>query len=123
MMWRSRYSRTNNDSSSAESGMGEFFLGDERQNLLAMIEEVAQRVEDLRLGYAKCLGNLQDRFPLSMQRGDVPNGHAQPVDHRLAPTDIRQALDMRMLCLDRFGHASTSKSAERISEYTRQVDE
>ena len=38
--------------------MGSRFLEDEREDFVAMIKEVAQRVENLGLGYAQALGDF-----------------------------------------------------------------
>ena len=62
MIWRSRYSRTKSVSSPIELGMRLLFLGDEREDFVAMIEEVAQGVEDLGLGDAERLGDLHEWF-------------------------------------------------------------
>jgi hypothetical protein len=67
-----------------ESGVDRLFLGCQRKNLLAMVEEVAKGVENLGLGDAQRLGDLKDGFALPMKRDHVPDGHTQPIDHRLA---------------------------------------
>jgi len=89
--------------------MGLLFLGDEREDFVAMIEEVAKRVEDLSLGYAQGLGDIENRFAALMQRDHVTNGYAQPVDHRLAATDAFQPDNVGVLSLHGFGHADSSE--------------
>jgi hypothetical protein len=54
--------------------MGLLFRGDEREDFVAMIEEIAERVEDLSLGDTERLGDLEDRFAAPVQRNDVANG-------------------------------------------------
>jgi hypothetical protein len=49
------------------------FPADSCQNLFAMIEEIAERVENLGLGDVQCLGDLQNRFASLMERNDVTN--------------------------------------------------
>jgi hypothetical protein len=88
--------------------MGLFFLGDEREDFVAMIEEVAQGVEDLSLGEAQGLGDLQDRFALSVERNDVTDANPQAVDDGLAAADAFQPDDVRMFGLDSFWHAPAS---------------
>ena len=88
--------------------MGLLFLSDERENLLAMIEEIAEGVEDLGLSDAQCLGDLQDRLALPVQRDHVTNAHAQPVDYRLTAADAFESDNVRMLGLDHLGHALAS---------------
>jgi hypothetical protein len=92
--------------------MGLFFLGDEREDFVAMIEEVAQGVEDLSLGQAQGLGDLQDRFATPMKRDDVTDGYLQAVDHGLAAADAFQPDDVRMPSFDSFCHALASQQKE-----------
>src|SRR5437879_3020532 len=91
-----------------ESGMGLLFLSDERQDLVAMVEEVAKRVEDLSLAYAQGLGDIENRFTALMQRDHMTNGYAQPIDHRLAAADALQPDNVGVLGLHGFGHADFS---------------
>jgi hypothetical protein len=51
--------------------MGLLFLGDEREDFVPMVGEVAEGVEDLGLGDAQRLGDLQDRFAAPVQRNPV----------------------------------------------------
>jgi hypothetical protein len=99
---------TKSPSGPAESGMGLLFLSDEREDFVAMVEEVAERVEDLGLGDAQRLGDLQDGFAAPVQRDHVADGHPQPVDYGFAAADAFQPDDVRMLGLDGFGHALAS---------------
>jgi hypothetical protein len=89
--------------------MGVLFLGDEREDFVAMIEEVAQRVEHLGLGDAQGLGNLENRFTAPVQRRNVPDRHAQPIDHGLTAADALKADDVRVLSSHGFSHARGSK--------------
>jgi len=89
--------------------MGLLFLGDEREDFVAMIEEVAKRVEDLSFAYAQCLGDVENRFAALTQRDHVTNGHAQPVDHRLAAADAFQPDNVGVVRLHGFGHADSSE--------------
>src|SRR5262245_19637352 len=103
MMWRSKYRRRKSPSGLAESGMGLLFLGDQREDLVAVVEEVAQRVEDLGLGDAQRLGDLQDRFALPVQRDHVTDRHPQPVDHGFAAADPFDSDDVGVTRLDGLG--------------------
>jgi hypothetical protein len=89
--------------------MGLFFLGNEREDFIAMVEEITQRVEDLGLGNAQGLGDVEDRFALLMERDHVPDGHAQSINHRLAAADAFQPDDVRVFGLNRFGHVDLSE--------------
>src|SRR6516162_5120511 len=95
--------------------MGLFFLGDQRQDFITMVEEITQRVENLRLGDAQRLGDIQDRFALPMQRHDVANGHTQAIDYRLAAADAFEANDMRMFGLHSLWHAHSSSFFHQCS--------
>ena len=77
--------------------MGSLFLEDEREDFFAMIKEVAQRVENLGLGYAQALGNFQYRFAAPVKRGDVAHGNPQTVDDGLASANGIDAKDVRVL--------------------------
>jgi hypothetical protein len=88
--------------------MGLLFPGDEREDFVAMIEEVTERVEDLSLGDAQGLGDLDNRFTALAQSHHVTDGHAQPVDHRLAAAHAFQPDDVGVLGLYRFGHVDCS---------------
>jgi hypothetical protein len=92
--------------------MGLLFLGDEREDFVAMVEEVAQGVEDLGLGNAEGLGNLQDRFAAPVQRGHVADGHPQAVDDGLAAANAWEADDVRVLGLDGLGLAFASREKD-----------
>ena len=92
--------------------MGLLFLGDEREDFALMIEEVAQGVEDLCLGDAQGLGDLQDRLAATVQRDDVTNRDPQAVDDRLAAADTFQPDDVRMLGLDRLSHRLASEEMD-----------
>jgi len=100
--------RTKSLSRPAELGMGLLFLGDEREDFVAMIEEVAQRMEDLCLGDTQRLGNLQDRFAAPVQRDHVADGNAQPVNDGLTSAYSIEANNMGMLRLDGLGHPFVS---------------
>ncbi len=52
MMYRLKYRRMKSASRPFESLMGLLFVGDEREDFLAMVEEVAEGVEDLSLSDA-----------------------------------------------------------------------
>ena len=84
--------------------MGLLFLGDEHEDFSAMIEEIAQRVEDLGLGDLQVLGDLQDRFAAPMRRSDMAHGNSQPVNDGLASANAIKANDVGVLRLDRLGH-------------------
>jgi hypothetical protein len=88
--------------------MGLLFLGDEREDFVAMIEEVTKRVEDLGLGDAQSLGDIENRFAALMQRDHVTDTHAQSVDHRLAAADAFEPDYVGVLGLHGFGHADSS---------------
>lgn len=107
-MWRSKYRRTKSGSRPFESGMGLLFLGDQREDFVAVVEEVAQRVEDLGLGDAQRLGDLQGRLAEPVQRDDMADRHPQPVDHGFAAADAFQPNDVRVLSPDGLGYALAS---------------
>jgi hypothetical protein len=92
--------------------MGLLFLGDERPDLVPMVEKVAQRVENLGLADAQRLGDLQDRFAAPVQGSDVADGHAQAVDQGLAAADAFEADDVRMFGFDGLGHALASEGKD-----------
>jgi hypothetical protein len=89
--------------------MGLLFLSDKREDLLAMVEEVAEGVEDLGFGDAQRFGDIQYRFTLSVQCDHVADGHPQTVNHRLAAADAFEPDDMRIRGLDGFGHTVASE--------------
>ena len=76
MMWRSRYSRTKSVSRLGESGMGLFFLSDQRGDLVAMVKEVAEGMIDLGLGQTEAFADFLNGFAALMKRGDLPDRHA-----------------------------------------------
>jgi hypothetical protein len=86
------------------SVMGQLFLGDERQDFVAMVEEVTERVENLGLGYAQSFSNLQNGFAALMQGNHVADSDAQGIDNRFAAADAREAHDVRVLALHCIGH-------------------
>ncbi len=106
------HSRTKSVSRPAELCMGLLFCGDEREDFVAMIEEVAQRVEDLGLGDAQRLGDLQDRFAAPVQRGHVAHGNSQPVNDGLASAYPIKANNVGMLRFDSLGHSFVSEVRE-----------
>jgi hypothetical protein len=99
----------NSDSGTCESAMSVLFLRDQRQDFRAMIEEVAERVEDLRLGNSESLGNVNDRFATLMQRNHVADSHPQPVNDRLASANALQPDDVRMFGFHSLGHTDSPK--------------
>jgi hypothetical protein len=84
--------------------MGLLFLGNERQNLVPMVEEVTEGVEDLGFRDPQGLGDLEDRLATPVQRNYLTHSYPQPIDHRLATADVRDAHDMWMLGFDHLGH-------------------
>jgi hypothetical protein len=88
--------------------MGLFFLGYQRKNILAMVEEVAKGVENLGFGDAQRLGDLQDSLAAPVQCDHMTDGHAQPIDHRLTAAYTLKPDDVRMLSLDHLSHAFAS---------------
>jgi hypothetical protein len=101
--------------------MGLFFFGDGRQNLVAMIEEIAERVEDLCLVQSQGFHYFRDRFPAPMKSSDVSNGDAQPVNYGLATANAFVANDMRMLSLYGIGHSLSVKERNAKRTYYSQV--
>ena len=77
--------------------MGLLFRGDQREDFVAMIEEIAERVEDLCLSDAQRFRDRDDRFATPVQCDDVAHGDSQPVDDRLPSADSIKANDVRML--------------------------
>ncbi len=67
--------------------MSLFFLRDEVHDLLAVIEEIAQTVNNLRLGDVQSVSNFQDRFAAKIESGDMANGDSQTVDEWFPSTD------------------------------------
>ena len=90
--------------------MGLVFLGDEREDFGAMIEEVAQRVENLGLGDAQVLGDLDDRFAAPVQRSNMACGNSEPVNDVLASANAIEPNDVGMLRLDGLGHPFEANS-------------
>src|SRR5262245_47872008 len=88
--------------------MGLLFQSNEPQDLVAVVEEVAKRVEHLGLRDAQGLSDVEDRFAALVQRNDVANRHTQAVDHRFAPADAFEAHDVWVLGLNNLGHAASS---------------
>ena len=86
-----------------------FFLGDKPQDLLAMIGEITQCVEDLGLGNPECLGDLDKRLALPVQRDHVTDRYPQSIDYRLAAANAFKADNVRMLGPHGLGHARSSK--------------
>ena len=64
--------------------MGLPFLGYERGDFVAMIEEIAQTVENLSFGNVQGIRDLEDGFALKVKRGDMPHRDAQSVNNRFA---------------------------------------
>jgi hypothetical protein len=92
----------------AERGMGFLFSGDQRGDLVPVVEELAEGVKDLGLGEVRSFRHLVDGFAAQVQRGHMPHGDPQTVDDRFATTNAFQAYDVRM-----FGFHDCSH--ERIS--------
>jgi hypothetical protein len=92
--------------------MGLLFLSDEREDFVAMVEEVTQGMEDLGLGDAQRFGNFQDRFTAPVQRDDMADGYPQPIDHGLAAANAFKPDDVRMLGLDSLGHGLASEGKD-----------
>jgi hypothetical protein len=84
--------------------MGLLFLRHERQNLLAMVGEVAERVENLGFGDAQGRGNVGNWLPAMVKSRDVTHGHSQAVDYRLAPAQAFEPNDMWVLGLNVLRH-------------------
>ena len=59
-----------------ESGMGLFFLSDQRGDLVAMIKEVAERMIDLGLGQTEVFADFLNGFAALAKGGDLPDRHA-----------------------------------------------
>ena len=91
--------------------MGLLFPDDEREDFVAMIEEIAERVEDLCLGDAERLGDLEDRVAAPVQRDHLAHGNSQPVDDRLPSADL---VVRGSMCCDSKGSRWTS-SAVRLA--------
>jgi hypothetical protein len=92
--------------------MGLLFLGNEGENFVAMVEEVAERVENLGLGEAQSLRDVGNGLPTLMEGGDMTNCHAQAVNDRLAAADAWEADDMWVLGLHDFGHTDFSEETQ-----------
>jgi len=90
--------------------MSKFFLRNQRQDFRAMIEEITEGVKDLRFRDAQRLSNVEDRLAALMQRNNVPDGDAQPVNDRLAPAHAFKPDDVRIFGFRCLGHADSPKS-------------
>jgi hypothetical protein len=84
-----------------------FLLSDQRLDFCPVIEEVTQRMHDLRFGDVQGVGDLRNALTAQVERGDVPHRHAQPIDHRLAATDAFIPHDMRVFGLHYGRHRCT----------------
>jgi len=89
--------------------MGLFFLGNEREDFVAMVAEVTQGVEDLRLGDSQGIRDGGNGFALLMQRDHVAHAHPQSVNHRLAAANACQANNVGVFGLYGFGHPHASQ--------------
>src|SRR5437868_4167755 len=100
MIWRSKYSLTNNASGTGETGMGLVFLVDEGLDFGLMIGEVAKRVEDLGLAQSQRFRDVSNSFSALMERDHMPDRYAEAIDDGLASANPRMAHNMRVLGLD-----------------------
>jgi hypothetical protein len=74
----------------------------------AMVKEVTKRVVDLSLDQTQVFADFLNRFTALMERGDLPNRHAQAVHDWLPATNAWQPNDVRMICLYRVWHGCFS---------------
>jgi hypothetical protein len=88
--------------------MGLLFQGDQRQDFVTVIEEVTQRVENLSLGDAQRLGDVENRFAPLMQGDNVADGHPQAVNHWLTPANAFEANDVGVFGPYSIGHSDFS---------------
>jgi hypothetical protein len=88
--------------------MGFLFSGNQRGDLVPVVEEVAEGVKDLGLGEVQGFRHLMDGFTAQVQRGHMPHGDPQTVDDGFASANAFQANDVRMFGLD-------DRSHERLS--------
>jgi hypothetical protein len=87
--------------------MGLFFQGDQRQNLVAVIKKVTERVENLRLAEVQVLRDFMDTLAALIQRDYVPDGHAQAIDYGFASTKAFDSNNVRGFSLQNIGHFFT----------------
>src|SRR6516164_2157645 len=85
--------------------MGLLFLRHERQNLLAMVGEIAERVENLGFRDAQGRGNVGYWLPAMVKSCHVTHGHSQAVDYRLAAAQAFEPKDMWVLGLNALRHS------------------
>jgi hypothetical protein len=109
MIWRSKYRRTKSVSRLGESGMGLFFLSDQRQNVAPVVEKITQGVENLGLGDPQGFGDVENRFALLMEGDHMTDCHTQPINDGLTAADSFEADDVWMFGFNRFRHARVSK--------------
>ena len=57
--------------------MGPLLLSHQRGDLIAVVELVTQRVENLRIGQSQSFGDLGDRFAAQMKGRDVADADAK----------------------------------------------
>ncbi|HUE74514.1 MAG TPA: hypothetical protein VMP01_26760 [Pirellulaceae bacterium] len=85
--------------------MGLLFRGDERVDLVLMVEEVTECVEHLGLSQSQGLGDIRKGLTVLMQRRHMPHRDAQSIDHGLAAAKALEPDDMRVLSLNFARHA------------------
>jgi hypothetical protein len=88
MMWRSKYRRRKSPSGWWYRAWACSSRAISREGFVAVVEEVAQRVEDLASVMPR-LGDLQDRFALPVQRDHVADGHRNPSITGSPPQTLR----------------------------------
>jgi hypothetical protein len=84
--------------------MGLFFFVDEGLDFALVVGEVAQGVENLRLGQSQSLHDVGDGFTTPMEGRHVADCHAQAINNRLTSANARETYNMGVLGLYSFGH-------------------
>src|SRR5687767_2127006 len=105
----------NSSSGWVGAAMALLFLSDQGGDLLAVVEEVAQGMDDLGFGEVEGGRYLRDRFAQEIEGGHVPNGDAQTVNERLAAANAFPADDVGVLGLDKGRHRNRSLGVLRVT--------
>src|SRR5437764_1125524 len=103
-----RTRRMKSFSASVALAMRLLFARDQSSDFVAMIKEVAQRVDHLGVREVEGPGYLGNRFTPKIKRGYVPHRNSQPVDDWFATANSLQADDVGVFGFHDGGHDASS---------------
>jgi hypothetical protein len=103
--------------------MGLLFLGDERQNFVAMIGKKTQRVKDLGFGNSQVLRDFGNWFTNLVQHGHVADGYSKAINHRLTTAKTFTADNVRVVSFYSFTHFHSSERKGLYSSLLERVVE